>query len=268
MSVNVWRDNGGVALPYVKGNFSELKAATVDIGSIVVDTLEVNLLTVNDEVDADTVNVTGQLQFDAVSGTSGQFVKKGSGGPGWANIVVGDVTHGTANQVMVTNGGATASVWSSSLTLSSLSFSTDVNQTALSYYSAPASTVGLTVTYEDGSSTVVLAKFERIGNVVCCSIPAMSVTYAVLTYVLRYITGIPTQYRPTYGVDVSNYYDCYGTTVPCKQVNNVGPVTTYCSGSVYVTENGEIFMYTNVNRTAPAAGSLTSYPMSLCYSIV
>lgn len=57
-------------------------------------------------------NIVGNLQFNSVSGSSGQFVKKtGASTQAFANIVASDITAGSNGQVLLTSGGV--STWGS-----------------------------------------------------------------------------------------------------------------------------------------------------------
>lgn len=56
------------------------------------------------------VSVNGNLIFNGVNGTTGQFVKKSGGTQVWANIQTGDITPGTAGQVIATDMGGNA-IW-------------------------------------------------------------------------------------------------------------------------------------------------------------
>ncbi len=62
---------------------------------------------------ATSVPVNGNLIFNGVNGTAGQFVKKASGTQVWANIESTDIEPGGANQVMVTDPTGTFVTWSS-----------------------------------------------------------------------------------------------------------------------------------------------------------
>ena len=56
-----------------------------------------------------TTNLNSNLQMGGVSGTSGQYLKKTSGTTqAWASFAASDITPGTANQLLVTNGAGTA----------------------------------------------------------------------------------------------------------------------------------------------------------------
>jgi hypothetical protein len=59
-----------------------------------------------------TTNLNSNLQMGGVSGTSGQYLKKTSGTTqAWSSFAASDITPGTANQLLVTNGTGTAATW-------------------------------------------------------------------------------------------------------------------------------------------------------------
>lgn len=64
----------------------------------------------------DSVDVIGDLKFNSVSGTPGQYLRKtGISAQSFANIPAADITHGTANQVLVTDVGGSNTTWSSNV---------------------------------------------------------------------------------------------------------------------------------------------------------
>lgn len=51
------------------------------------------------------VSVNGNLIFNGVNGTTGQYVKKSGGTQVWSNIAIGDITPGSNGQVAIVSGG-------------------------------------------------------------------------------------------------------------------------------------------------------------------
>jgi len=110
-------DGAGVAGQFVKndgtgGIWDNITDADITPG------LANQVLTTNSTGDttkwSSTISVDGDLVFDGIYGSPGQFVKKKSGGQLWSNITTGDVTPGSANQVFITNASG-SSVWSSNI---------------------------------------------------------------------------------------------------------------------------------------------------------
>ena len=112
------------------------------------------------------LNILNNLQFNSVSGTTGQFIKKtGASTQAFANIVAGDITPGAANAVLTTVGGV--SIWQLPTTINVIKYGTTfaaqnlnaaAGPTALSFSTSPyiasaISTVGTPTGISQPSAT-------------------------------------------------------------------------------------------------------------------
>lgn len=67
-----------------------------------------------------TTNINGNLVLNAVSGSTGQYIRKtGSSTQSWSNIAVGDIASGSANNILITNAAGNTSQWANSINLTS-----------------------------------------------------------------------------------------------------------------------------------------------------
>ena len=71
----------------------------------------VNVSWTNDNLTLANPKVTGSLRLNGNGGFDGQFIKKFGSTQNWTYIDAPDLSHGLANQVVVTNGSGTASEW-------------------------------------------------------------------------------------------------------------------------------------------------------------
>lgn len=175
-------------------------------------------------------------------------------------LPVQNINQGTAGQILTTNSLGTAPTWSSTITCDSLTFNTDANQDTLNYYNQVFNDV-LPVTYEDGTTGFVDVTYQRIGSKVSIRVDTLSVTYATASTFYRVIGPIPVIYRPLYGVSPS-YNDWHSECFPCEQ-----SISGNVSGSGFIGNNGNIVIFTNVNRSIPAAGTCTSNTHTFNYML-
>lgn len=262
-----------------------------------------------------TVSVDGDLVFNGIYGSPGQFVVKSagsqlwrafnvndipagsnnqvlttfSGSPGWnlltqsnfanntinsvyytnalgvtqvGKLPIQNINQGSANQLFITNSLGTLPTWTSTAAIpaTSITFNADANQTPLNYFNEVINDI-LPITYEDGTTGTVDVSYQAVGKKISIRVNTRSVTYASISTYYRTIGPIPAIYRPGYGI-APDYSDYHSECFPCEQ-----SISGFTSGAGYIGFNGLITIFTSVDRSAPAAGTCTSYTHTFNYMI-
>lgn len=207
-------------------------------------------------------NITGNLQFNGVSGTNGQFLKKTGAGtqafsnitstnisPGtdgqalmtrsgfslWSNILISDITAGLANQIMVTNSAGTSPTWTSNLTVPGIT-----NLLGNLQFNSVSGTTGQFIK-KTGVAT------QAFANIVASDITAGS-----NNTVLTSAGGVSQWIAPT----VINFIK-YGTTFTNQNINSAaGPTALSFSTSPFI-DSAVATSGVAVNITQPSATQFT-----------
>lgn len=206
------------------------------------------------------VNIEDQLTFTGNAGTNNQIVVNNSGFPEWQDLNVGIIEPGLANQVAATNSAGNLVQWSSSLKLTSVTFSADSFQTPLSYFSQDLN-YSTVLIYEDSSIDSINIQLQRVGNLVTIKIPEISFLYGASPPSLKYRqVELPANYSPGYGT-LTDIESCHSEYLKCLHTT-AGPNTTdYIDGFAYIGSNGTnyfIRIYTNSNITAALPSATTN----------
>lgn len=186
----------------------------------------------------------------------------GAGIPTISKLPAININPGSNGDIMVTSTGITNWATAPSLTLSGVTYNTDVNQTKQDYFNEVFNDI-LPMVGENGLTISVDVSYQRIGKKVSIRVDTRSVTYTnpELTSFYRDIGPIPSIYRPLYGI-ASDQSDWHSECFPCEQ-----SLTGFVSGAGFIGASGIIRIYTNVDRSVPAAGTVTSFTHTFNYMI-
>lgn len=100
------------------------------------------------------LNLLGNLQFNSISGTTGQFIKKtGPTSQAFANIIASDIAPGSANTVLTTVGGVAA--WSLPSTINVIKYGTTLANQNLNSAAGPTALTFSTSPYINSAISTV-----------------------------------------------------------------------------------------------------------------
>lgn len=238
---------------------------TAPVNSILTVTSP-SIATFTDSASLINLNIDGNLQLSGSSGTTGQIIKKtGATTQAWSSVTVGDITHGTAYQLLQTNSLGNAVEWTSNIRPSSLQFNA-VNQTQLNYFNESLNQI-TPIIYENGNFDNINVSYQRIGSKVSVKIGEISVSLSgTPAQNYRRIGPIPAIYRPSYGTgsptDPLSLASSHSECIPCFQTI-IGSV----SGIGQIGQDGYIYIFTNITGNTPGPATLTSFAHTFNYLI-